>query len=583
MPRSDASSAVGAFHDNLLTSAPISASHTVLLPVIQGTTPGQNSVTEKLPEEKEAHDDTTLDSDQDGLADYIEAQIGTDPYAADSDCDYVNDFDEVLDPTSPQDSDGDTIINAVENHYTDANQNGIPDDGDPQSSIQINCARFTPFAIKTDGSETTRLEVRIQGGQHITRVSAHANFWEYALPTLDGQTLAVNDDFELYDDGTHGDQKAGDNLWTRGGFSAAINFLDATSRYTFRLSQFTIHDGDSTETIDVAEIGPSYTFSRVPLFFVHPDAIESPTVLADDTQYLSHLVNIVDPSLSYALKKAGRTSTAMAQRFYASFGDDYDFLFFYPDAYAVDAPYGSHRSVRNTNRNIGVSLFDNSQEYGSNGKLQGIIFMNLGGGPTLHELMHQWGVFGLKELGFNQCIDSAHWGVAGVGKGQLGGFDPSTLVDNGDESYTVDRFGTFANGGDSVSYSPLEKYLAGFAAAESVPPVTIPVNVDCASLDYSVQGKVTFRAQGYKTVTLAEIANHLGGPRSPDLTTSQKHFRAAAIVLSERVLTATELAVIHHDAKQLSGLIDTDSYSFSEATDGVATIDTDISTPDAAR
>ena len=42
-------------------------------------------------------------------------------------------------------------------------------------------------------------------------------------------------------------------------------------------------------------------------------------------------------------------------------------------------------------------------------------------GPMLHEIMHQWGNYFFK-------YDSGHWGVSGVGGGQLGGFEPSTLM-----------------------------------------------------------------------------------------------------------------------------------------------------------
>ena len=75
-------------------------------------------------------------------------------------------------------------------------------------------------------------------------------------------------------------------------------------------------------------------------------------------------------------------------------------------------------------------------------------------GPALHELMHNWGNYAL------QTTNNAHWGfTGGSGWGQLGGFKQSTLIENGNNSYTVNSFGEVANGGNSVKYNELELYL----------------------------------------------------------------------------------------------------------------------------
>ncbi len=60
--------------------------------------------------------DKNLDSDNDGLLDYQEIVLGTNPLKRDSDGDGVSDAIEIgIDITSPQDSDHDTIIDALDN------------------------------------------------------------------------------------------------------------------------------------------------------------------------------------------------------------------------------------------------------------------------------------------------------------------------------------------------------------------------------------------------------------------------------------------------------------------------------------
>jgi hypothetical protein len=234
--------------------------------------------------------------------------------------------------------------------------------------------------------------------------------------------------------------------------------------------------------------------------------------------------------------------------------------------------------VQNDVQNIGRAIFDASAQYGSGGALQGVMVINFASnGPTLHELMHRWAAPNLTALGFSQCVgDTAHWGVAGVGRGQLGGFDPTTLVSNGGGSYTVGSFGAFANGGDSVDYSNLERYLAGFVDSSAVADIPVPVGVDCGSIAYGV-GTVTFNATSIATVTIAQIRGALGGERIPSVADSQKSFATAAVVISQYPLSGAELAFYNEWSKNLASASGTGSLkSFSQATGGVATMTTTI-------
>ncbi|MCC6453715.1 MAG: hypothetical protein IT328_02105 [Caldilineaceae bacterium] len=294
---------------------------------------------------------------------------------------------------------------------------------------------------------------------------------------------------------------------------------------------------------------------------------QDPIQVSDGIQMTRYVVNMFGEPFDFS-----QLST-LAQRFYASFEDEYDFLIFMPEAAIEGEAYGRYYSVRNDVTGIGKSIFDLTADYGSAGRLKGSIFLNRYGenGPTMHEIMHTWGVAGnpLQELGFTQCTDRSHWGVAGVGNGQLGGFDPATLVNNGDGSFTVDYFGGVANGGDSVPYVPLELYLAGYIEANEVPPIQIPTNVDCSSLqpDPADDTKMTFRADGLDSVTIEEIQALLG-VRSPGPATSQKDFSAAMIVVSEEALSSADLAFYEQWAQVAMGEEDSYILSFAEATGG---------------
>lgn len=521
------------------------------------------------------------DADQDGLSDSDETAIGTDPNNVDSDCDYLDDFSEVANPVSPTDTDGDNVIDALESNKADSDGNGTKDHQDASTNIQATCGRFKPFAIVNNGSDSTRLELRVTGGDNISGVTIVAP--TFSTPDslrLDGVAIASGAFIPLYDDGTHGDLRAGDGIWTRQGF---------TSVYTpfwwgrdFNFTKIRVTDDSGTTSIDWSDYAtsPFENYNAISLGVVALSEVQTPVSMKEGVQATSNLLNIVNPVGSLDPKAAYGSASrrqAAAQLFYTVMGDDYDFVYFFSDAKLPEAYTAFYFGVQNDVENIGKSIYDNSADYGSSGRLQGLMFMNFGSnGPTLHELMHRWAAPALSGLGFHQCADTSHWGVSGVGEGQLGGFDPASLVDLGGGNYRADSFGLVANGGDSVNYVPLELYLAGFLDASSVPDITIPTAVDCNSLS-SAGGYTTFSATGTSAVTIAQIQTALGGNRVPDVSASQKYFKAAMVILSQDVLTPAEMAFYNGWAKNIGAETGTGGLkSFKEATGGVATLDTTI-------
>ncbi len=76
-----------------------------------------------------------VDSDNDGLTDAQEAELGTDPGNPDSDGDGAGDGAEVGDdPAAPLDGDGDGIIDALDSAVVDTDGDGVMDQQDPANS-----------------------------------------------------------------------------------------------------------------------------------------------------------------------------------------------------------------------------------------------------------------------------------------------------------------------------------------------------------------------------------------------------------------------------------------------------------------
>lgn len=539
------------------------------------TTPSRAYMAQRL----ETSDLLLADSDSDGLADSDELTLGTDPFNVDSDCDYIDDGTEVGNPASPTDSDSDGIIDALENNRADSDHDGTKDHQDNGPAIQATCGRFKPFAIANNDTDAARLEVRVTGSG-VTAVTIQAPTYSGAARLrLDGADLASGASVTLYDDGTHGDQRAGDGVWSRGGFTSV--YIPSWWGQDFRFYSLTVN-GSPIDWSDYTNGPFAPNQNWISLAVVKASDAQTPVAMRTGVQAASNLLNIHNPKGSLDPKAAYGSNArrqAAAYSFYQVMGDDYDFIFFFSDARIAASYAAFYYGVQNDVQNIGKSLYNDSAQYGSAGRLHGLMFMNFASnGPTLHELMHQWAAPNLTALGFHQCTDTSHWGVSGVGKGQLGGFDPATLVNLGGGSYRTGLFYPNANGGDSVNYAPLELYLAGFLDASSVPSITMPTSVNCGSLNYDyVNGYTTFSAAGLSSVTINQITATLGGPRIPGAATSQKNFKAAMVILSQDMLTPAEMAFYNGWSKNLGAETGNGSLkSFKEATGGIATLDTTI-------
>lgn len=269
-------------------------------------------------------------------------------------------------------------------------------------------------------------------------------------------------------------------------------------------------------------------------------------------------INVVNPFALFALTdddpNTDSSERYLMEKLYSRYVDEYDFVTIQPTHRNRKAFFlAIYFHVQNEVMNIGLNTFDGSHFYGSDGSLKGYILLNdypniYSGDLMGHEVMHKWAAHGLVDLGFGQCVQqpNGHWGTGGIGDGAflaLYSFAPDKLVDNGDGSFTIKNFFI-----DHEEYVPLELYLAGLLEPESVPDVVVPKNIDCLSYDVDTQfidgeriTDVTFEADSLEVFTFEDIRDHLGGLCEPSHADSQKSFKMATIVTSERELSAVEM------------------------------------------
>jgi hypothetical protein len=186
-------------------------------------------------------------------------------------------------------------------------------------------------------------------------------------------------------------------------------------------------------------------------------------------------------------------------------------------------------------------------------------------GPFLHEIVHEWGQrAAIPDMG----SDEGHWGDVST-QGQLGGFDPSTLLKinsrvnaNGQTIFTYQAgvrpfqaapgaanpglctnftrsYGLMANGGNSTPVGPFELFLMGLVPATQVPPLIRLQNpVPKGERLYGPGGPGNSKsvvslveATGESVIELETVRQRLGAA-DPAKQPFQNEFRAAYITIT---------------------------------------------------
>lgn len=245
----------------------------------------------------------------------------------------------------------------------------------------------------------------------------------------------------------------------------------------------------------------------------------------------------------------------LAQAFFQTHGDDYDFIYFWSDFFQdMEGALAYYTPVKNDVSGIGEGAYDFTRTYGSAGRLQGVLNMNrpdiypddtrqkfLALNDTLaifgHEQGHRW----LARVRFldNGVVSNdllgrqfAHWSfyfntestVSSAGE-RFSSLDQGNVIeDNGD--------GTFTTVTTSVGYfTELDQYLMGLRPASQVRDSFLArPSVGNLRNEHAVNG-LTFQG-ARKTVSVADVIA-AEGPRVPDVSTSQKEFRGAFVLLTQ--------------------------------------------------
>jgi len=406
---------------------------------------------------------------------------------------------------------------------------------------------FDPPVIHNDATESTTLEV-VTTGQDIREVQ---------VQVLERQGQFITSVWKkMFNDGTHGDKKAGDATWTLDGITmpnTSCAWLGFQNTYSTRGFQVKI-----VKTSGVEETNWEPSLGVACKDYRYPAKPVGSGLYA--TQYAFFIVDptgeTLDAVIPLGYVKCGKAAFAAYHQLYSVFPDIFDFIIVMPSGAIFDPArdYGENTpyfvAAKNEVRNIGLPLFNNTAQFGSRGRLIGTIYHSFGSGAILdHEIAHAWGANIGRTLGLTD--ESAppgntaryHWNAYTDIGGQLGAFPniggryADHLVPNPDGTFRVKDMQSDTEG--TWTYSPLELYTMGLIPASEVPPVHKLVNPS-----FSDPNRIT--AERVETYTIQQIMQAEGGERIPSFRDSPKQFNVAFIAVKNKPFTQAEFDFFSH-------------------------------------
>jgi subtilase family serine protease/flagellar hook assembly protein FlgD/fibronectin type 3 domain-containing protein len=263
---------------------------------------------------------------------------------------------------------------------------------------------------------------------------------------------------------------------------------------------------------------------------------------------------------------------AVAQRFLTDHPDRYDFLVVFSTfEFATGDATAFYTPIRNDVAGIGQAQFDHSEAYGSDGRLQGYVDMAALGRYALgtqapdfeqtrntlaHELLHRWaaGIAYHDAQGQRSTDllgrDGTHWSY-------FLDSDASLLYG---ADWAVRGDGQFEARSVRYRYSPLDLYLAGFAAAGEVPPMSLIRAGSGNASDLPRLGALS--GGSAETVQISQIIA-AEGVRVPAAAAAQKDFRAGLILLRREGETVSPAILVALEALRVRA-----QQHFAQVTDG---------------
>jgi len=272
----------------------------------------------------------------------------------------------------------------------------------------------------------------------------------------------------------------------------------------------------------------------------------------------------------------------ITQRFYQYYPDEFDFI----NVVSIPAYFGNRyfSGVQNKVEGIGLGFWDNSERFGSAGRLQGFIrfpvsyFYDLASRAYVHEMGHNW----INFLSHPKLQGvSPHWPISFLAPGVMGYQVPSNsqglsfpfdLVSLPNDRYRLDEVPN-----QRVEFNGMDLYLMGLGSAAQAGTYIVFENQDQAVCGGCIlEGPVVeFTAQ--------DVIEH-AGPRVPAYPNSQIAFRAATIVVSRsRPLNDREMQFYDYFAArgeskveltQAQGFAKGSTYPFFVATGRIGSLST---------
>ena len=290
----------------------------------------------------------------------------------------------------------------------------------------------------------------------------------------------------------------------------------------------------------------------------------------------------------------GNTRKQIIRKIYKLFNDEFDFISIifntaHNSSIGKGVSDGYFSDIKNNIKGIGGARYglDYTKDYGSNGRLSGIMTLNRSISAFQHEIMHNWGALDLGQYtdrGGNIKIERAHWGISDA-NGVLGGFDENLLNSNvGGNPKRYSYPGAILDFGDSEIYAPIELYLMGLIDIKKVPNIHVYENITSYEHDskFDVEANtwrdtVFFEASNVKTWTWKDIEQTFG-KREPSYRNSQKNFCILNLVITEKPVNDIEWQIIQDNIYLKSAQEETSSPyvsggSFWQATGGLATVE----------
>ena len=410
----------------------------------------------------------------------------------------------------------------------------------PLAAQQVPAAvRVTPSVVWCDDFSTVRFEVTIRNRTDVARVE---------IPDLTTGGL-------LYDDGTNGDRVPGDNVFSGDGAAVfcSSNVLNASSDgVTGRglTGRLVLKNGSTVENAFTPSLG-EVSRSLRDVFPV--------TNLGEGLFMTRHALFVQDTNReifpSYPIADVFNDSAhqAAARKLFSILPDVFDVMFLTPGMTIYDPSTLTERTpfllrVNNQIRNIGLPVDDGSvaASWGSAGRLTSTVWHSFASISIAdHEIAHTWGAGIGRNLGLSD--DGGHWEALTDIGGQLGNYYRNTDGRQGHFAFNGDGTWRWVSNSVNEPYSPLELYLMGLIGPEEVPPVHVLTSPNMTDLN-----RIT--AASVRTVTIQEIMQAAGGPRTPGPATSQKAFNAAFVVTQDDPYTDAHFAFFSQLSKLLMSL-----------------------------